>query len=73
MPGSWAPIVVGLVSGLVFGVVFAAAGYGATRGQRDFTSASQIVAGRYDVLCQPRHAEQARDLLGKLALSSPTS
>jgi hypothetical protein len=73
VPGSWAPIVVGLVSGLVFGVVFAAAGYGATRGRRDFTSASQIVAGRYDVLCQPRHAEQARDLLGKLALSSPTS
>ena len=73
VPGSWAPIVLGLVSGLVFGVVFAAAGYGATRGRRDFTSASQIVAGRYDVLCQPRRAEQARDLLGKLALSSPTS
>lgn len=67
------PIMVGLVSGLVFGVVFAAVGYGATRGRRDFTSASQIVAGRYDVLCQPRHAEKARDLLGKLALRSPTS
>jgi Mn2+/Fe2+ NRAMP family transporter len=49
---------VGLVSGLVFGVVFAAVGYGATRGRRDFTSASQIVAGRYDVLCQPRHARR---------------
>ncbi len=72
-PGSWVPIMVGLVSGLVFGVVFAAVGYGATRGRRDFTSASQIVAGRYDVLCQPRHAEKARDLLGKLALRSPTS
>ncbi len=72
-PGSWAPIMVGLVSGLVFVVVFAAVGYGATRGRRDFTSASQIDAGRYDVLCQPRHAEKSRDLLGKLALRSPTS
>ena len=48
-------------------LVFAAVGYGATRGRRDFTSASQMVAGRYDVLCQPRNAEKARELLAKLA------
>jgi hypothetical protein len=68
-----APILVGLISGVVFGTVFAAAAYGATGGRRDFASASQLVAHRYDVLCQPRHAEKARDLLGKLALSNPTS
>ncbi len=62
------PILVGLASGVLFGLVFAAVGYGATRGRRDFTSASQIVAGRYDVLCQPRNAEKARELLGKLAM-----
>ena len=62
------PILVGLVSGIVFGVVFAAVGYGASRGRRDFTSASQMVAGRYDVLCQPRNAEKARELLAKLAM-----
>jgi hypothetical protein len=62
------PIVVGLVSGIVFGVVFTAASYGMSRGRRDFTSASQIVAGRYDVLCQPRNAEKARELLAKLAM-----
>ena len=62
------PILVGLASGVLFGVVFAAVGYGATRGRRDFTSASQIVAGRYDVLCQPRNAEKARELLAKLAM-----
>ena len=28
------------------------------------------MAGRYDVLCQPRNAEQARDMLGKLALGT---
>src|SRR5580765_899695 len=63
------PILVGLASGLVFGLVFAAVGYGATHGRRDFTSASQIVAGRYDVLCQPRNAEKGRELLAKLAMS----
>ncbi len=66
------PVLVGLASGVVFGLVFAAVGYGATRGRRDFTSASQMVAGRYDVLCQPRNAEKARELLAKLAMSSGT-
>jgi hypothetical protein len=67
---TFGPILVGLVSGVLFGVVFAAVGYGATRGRRDFTSASQMVAGRYDVLCQPRNAEKARELLAKLAMGS---
>jgi hypothetical protein len=62
------PILVGLASGIVFGLVFAAVGYGATRGRRDFTSSSQIVAGRYDVLCQPKTAERAKELLAKLAM-----
>ena len=65
---TFGPILVGLISGVLFGVVFAAVGYGATRGRRDFTSASQMVAGRYDVLCQPRNAEKARELLAKLAM-----
>jgi hypothetical protein len=62
------PILVGLTIGVVFGLVFAAVGYGSTRGKRDFQSASQLVAGRYDVLCQPRSAEQGRNLLAKLAM-----
>jgi hypothetical protein len=62
------PILVGLTIGVVFGLVFAAVGYGSARGKRDFQSASQLVAGRYDVLCQPRSAEQGRDLLAKLAM-----
>jgi hypothetical protein len=65
---AFGPILVGLASGVLFGAVFAAVGYGATRGRRDFTSASQMVAGRYDVLCQPRNAEKARELLAKLAM-----
>jgi hypothetical protein len=27
-----------------------------------------MVAGRYDVLCQPRNAEKAREMLAKLAM-----
>ncbi|TNC23224.1 general stress protein [Amycolatopsis alkalitolerans] len=65
---NYPPILVGLVSGMLFGVVFAGISYASTRGRRDFSSASQLVAGRYDVLCQPRNAEQGRDLLAKLAM-----
>lgn len=65
---TYQPILVGLLSGMLFGLVFAGISYASTRGRRDFSSASQLVAGRYDVLCQPRTAEQGRDLLAKLAM-----
>ena len=64
----WTPILIGVIAGMVFGLISAAIPYAATRGQRDFTSTMQLVAGRYDVLCDPRAAEQARDMLAKLAL-----
>jgi hypothetical protein len=67
-----APLLLGLVIGVVFGLASAAAAYGATRGQRDFTSHSQLVAQRYDVLCQPRNAELARQLLAELATRTAT-
>jgi len=67
------PIITSLVCGIVFFAVFAAVGYSATRGRRDFTSQSQMVAGRYDVLCQPPSAEKARELLAKLALGTPST
>jgi hypothetical protein len=62
-----APLLLGLVIGVVFGLASAAVSYGATRGRRDFTSQSQLVAQRYDVLCQPRNAELARQLVAELA------
>ncbi|MCY7340415.1 MAG: hypothetical protein LH603_00730 [Pseudonocardia sp.] len=68
---TWGRVLVsGAASGAWFGLVLAAIGYRATHGRRDFTSASQMVAGRYDVLCQPRNAEKARELLAKLAMGS---
>jgi hypothetical protein len=61
-------LLLGLAIGLVFGTAFAALGYAATQGRRDFTSTSQIVAGRYDVMCSPAHAEEARTLLARFSL-----
>ena len=42
--------------------------YAMARGTRDFSSTMQLVAGRYDVLCDPQNAEKARDLLARLAI-----
>ena len=66
---SWlGSVFAGLLIGLVFGAVFGAVGYAASQGKRDFTSTSQDVAGRYDLLCNPQVAEQARAELARLSL-----
>jgi hypothetical protein len=52
--------------GAVFGVVWAMLGYAATKGRRDFTSVSQVVATRYEVLVEHKLAEQGRALLAKM-------
>jgi hypothetical protein len=62
------PIMIGLLFGVVFGVAMAAVRYASARGQRNFVSHTQLVARRYDVLCQPATAEQARNLLAARAL-----
>ncbi len=51
---------VGAISGLL--------AYNATGGKRDFTSKSGVVATSYELVCQPAAAEDARNLLGRLAL-----
>jgi hypothetical protein len=55
-----------VVFGAVFGVVWALLGYAATRGRRDFTSVSQVVATRYEVLVEHKLAEQGRALLANM-------
>ncbi|KQB86317.1 general stress protein [Corynebacterium lowii] len=65
-----APILTGIIMGAFFGVVMAAVPYAMTRGQRDFTSATTIVAGRYDILCEPSLAPQARDAIAQMNLGT---
>jgi hypothetical protein len=64
--GGWLAIAIGLLAGVGSSMIFAAISYGSTRGKRDFVSQSQLVARRYDVLCQPRNAEAGRNLLYSL-------
>lgn len=66
--GSTAGIVLECVAlGLVFGAVFGFVAHAATRGQRDFSSLSGIVASRYEVQVDRDVAEDAQNLLATLA------
>ena len=60
-------VIATVIFGAVFGLVWAIAGYAATRGQRDFSSMTQVVATRYEVLVEHKVAAQARELLGSAA------
>ena len=55
-----------VIFGVVFGLVWALIGYAATGGQRDFTSVSQVVATRYEVLVEHKFAERAREMLAQM-------
>jgi hypothetical protein len=61
------PVITALI-GAGFGALSGTLAYSATGGKRDFTSTSGVVATSYEVLCQARFAEDARNLLGRLAL-----
>ena len=63
-----AALVAAIPAGIMFGLITSAIPYWMTKGTRDFSSTMQLVAGRYDVLCDPQGAEQARDMLSRLTL-----
>lgn len=65
-PEVWPALLSALVIGLIFGLVSAAIGYAFTQGRRDFSSATSVVAGRYDILCEPANAPQARDMIAQM-------
>jgi hypothetical protein len=56
-------LIVALAIGISLGIGFSAAAYAMTRGRRDFTSVSQTVATKYEVLCEHKVAAQAREML----------
>ena len=49
--------------GAVFGLVWSLVGYGFSRGVRDFSSVSQVVATRYEVFVEHKFAQQGRQIL----------
>lgn len=69
--GFWGVIASTMVIGAAFGVIMALVGYAMTRGQRDFSSITQVVATRYEVLVEHKSAEQARTLLANLPGALP--
>ncbi len=52
-----------LLIGIVLGIGVQAIGYAMTQGRRDFTSVTQTVATKYEILCEHKLAAQARELL----------
>jgi len=67
-PNPWSALLTGLIAGVFFGLITSAIPYAMARGRRDFGSTMQLVAGRYDVLCDPQSAERARDMLARLKI-----
>ena len=69
--GTDVSILVLLFAGLLgagFGAGSGWMAYAATGGKRDFTSNTGVVATSYEVVCEPKVAEDAANLLGRLAL-----
>ena len=59
-------VVATVAFGAVFGVDLGGGRLRLTRGQRDFTSVSQVVAAKYEVLCEHKHAQRGRELLAEM-------
>ena len=57
-------VVATMAFGALFGAIWTAVVYRITSGgQRDFTSVSQVVAAKYEVLCEHKHAQRGREML----------
>lgn len=65
--GGWLPAVLGgVLIGLVFGIVWALLGWLMTRGPRDFSSVSAVVATKYEVLVEHKHRARGQELIAEL-------
>ena len=56
----------GVAFGIVFGIISGAMGYGATRGQRDFSSVQKVVATKYEVLVEHKFLSDGTALLATM-------
>ncbi|RCK70920.1 hypothetical protein DT076_00030 [Desertihabitans brevis] len=62
-PNALVVVLVAVLLGIVLNVVMQAVAYGLSGGRRDFESLSQTVATRYELMCEHKVAQQARELL----------
>ncbi|MDO4899277.1 general stress protein [Actinomyces sp.] len=60
--GTGTVLIAAVIMGVIWGMVFQVAAYAVTRGKRDFTSISQVVASRYSVIASQMSNEAARAL-----------
>lgn len=60
----WPLVGLGLLYGAAFGIVYGLISYAFTGGKRDFVSRQQLLAQRYDVLCEQAVIAEARKILG---------
>ncbi|KAA1422652.1 hypothetical protein FE697_010710 [Mumia zhuanghuii] len=66
-PGRWLAVVLSaILIGLVFGLIWALIGYAFTGGRRDFTSISQVVASRYELLVEHKLLADGQQALSGL-------
>ena len=63
---AWTSVLMTVVFGAVFGAIWAFVGYSLTGGQRDFTSVTQVVATKYEVLTEHKHAARGRELITQM-------
>jgi len=64
--GSSTTLMAAIFIGAAFGMLFSVISFSFTGGKRDFTSASQIVASSYALLCAAAEANKARNLLQEI-------
>jgi hypothetical protein len=61
-----AQVLATVMFGALFGLIWALITYAITGGRRDFTSVTQVVATRYEVLVEHKHIAAARELLAQM-------
>ncbi len=59
--------------GALFGLIWSLLGYAMTRGQRDFSSVTQVVATKYEVLVEHKSLARAQELLAQLPGGVPNA
>lgn len=59
-------VLAAIAYGVVFGAIFGFVGHALSRGKRDFTSRSKIVASSYEIRCTWAEADKAREVLARI-------